>query len=113
MELRDLVRISRQRWVAIVVTAMIFLALVAAGTLLMTPQYTSSTRVFIGVQGSESVADLAQGSNFAERQMSSYIEVARSPLALDPVIETLNLEMEASEVADALTVTVPANTVVL
>ncbi|MGC0249409.1 polysaccharide biosynthesis tyrosine autokinase [Pseudactinotalea sp. Z1748] len=113
MEIGDLLRISQQRWISIVVTGLAVLLVIAATTLLMTPQYTSQTRIFIAVDAGESVSDLAQGSNFAERQMSSYREVVVSPLVLESVIEALDLDKTPEQLAESLTVTVPADTVVL
>src|SRR5690606_24823287 len=100
-------------WLTITAIALATLAAAAVATLLMTPQYTSSTRMFFAVQGGESVSDLAQGSTFTEKQMASYAEVARSPIVLEPVIETLNLDVSARDLSDALNVTVAADTTIL
>lgn len=113
MELGDYLKALRHRWVAVVVIALATLAVMAGSMLLTTPQYTSTTRIFFAVQGGESVADLAQGSNFAEQQMSSYQEVATSPLVLEPVAESLDLESDPNALADLLELTVPPETVVL
>lgn len=113
MELGDYLRTLRERWVSIATVWITTLALVAVVTFLMTPQYTSSTRIFFAVQGSESVTDLAQGSSFAEQQMSSYSEVASSPLVLDPVIDALGLDTAPYTLAESLDFTVPPETVVL
>src|SRR5690625_1318701 len=113
MELGDYLDVLRSRWLTVAVTTLLVLAATAAATLLMTPQYTSSTRMFFAVQGGESFSDLAQGSTFTEKQMASYAEVAQSPLVLQPVAETLNLEADAREVARALDVTVAAETTIL
>ena len=68
------------------------LALVALVTLVMPTMYTATTRLFFGVQSGESATDLSQGSTFAEKQMSSYAQVAVSPLVLSSVIRKLDLE---------------------
>ncbi|MEW3744871.1 Wzz/FepE/Etk N-terminal domain-containing protein, partial [Pseudomonas aeruginosa] len=62
MELRDYLKILRHRWLSVVVVTLATLALAAGITLLMTPTYTANTRLFFGVQGGESVTELAQGS---------------------------------------------------
>src|SRR5690625_412304 len=113
MELGDYLHVLRTRWLTITVIALATLAAAAVATLLMTPRYTSSTRMFFAVQGGESVSDLAQGSTFTEKQMASYAEVARSPIVLEPVIETLNLDVSARDLSDALNVTVAADTTIL
>lgn len=113
MELRDYLEILRRRWVGATVVALSVLAAVSALTLLATPQYTATTRLFFSVQGSESVTDLAQGSTFAEKQMTSYAEVATSPLVLDPVIRELRLDTTADVLASSITAAVPTDTVIL
>ena len=85
VELGDYLDILRRRWLGVVIIALTTLALASAVTLAMPKKYTATTRLFIAVAG-ESVTDLAQGSNFAEKQMSSYAEVATSPRVLAPVI---------------------------
>ncbi|MEE6283182.1 polysaccharide biosynthesis tyrosine autokinase [Georgenia sp. MJ170] len=113
MELGDYFRVLRNRWLSVLSVALVVLAATAAATLLMTPQYTSSTRMFFAVQGGESVSDLAQGSTFTEKQMSSYAEVARSPLVLEGVVEALGLDTEPRSLAGQLDVTVAADTTIL
>ncbi|WP_413452519.1 polysaccharide biosynthesis tyrosine autokinase [Georgenia phoenicis] len=113
MELGDYLRTLRTRWLTVVAVTLVTLAATAAATLLMTPQYTSSTRMFFAVQGGESVSDLAQGSTFTEKQMASYAEVAKSPIVLDPVADSFGLDRDASTLARALSVTVAADTTIL
>ena len=96
-----------------VIIALTALALASAVTLAMPKKYTTTTRLFIAVAGGESVTDLAQGSNFAEKQMSSYAEVATSPRVLAPVIQQLGLPTTPKELSESVEATVPANTVIL
>ena len=113
MELRDYVDIARRRWLIVLIVALATLALAAGVTLMMTPRYTATTRLFVGVQGTGSAVELAQGSTFAEAQMTSYAEVATSPLVLDPVIQQLGLKVTPSVLARQITATVPTETVIL
>lgn len=113
MNLQDCLRAFRRRWVTILIVLVTTLLATVATTLLMTPRYSATARMFFAVQGGESVTDLAQGSNFAEKQMTSYIEVATSPLVLAPVISQLKLDLTIDQLANSITATVPANTVIL
>src|SRR5690625_2604863 len=113
MDLGDYVNVLRSRWLTVVSVALLTIAATAAATLLMTPQYTSSTRMFFAVQGGESVSDLAQGSTFTEKQMSSYAEVATSPLVLAPVAEELGISADSRELARSVTASVAADTTIL
>ena len=82
-------------------------------TLAVTPKYTATTRLFFAVEGNQSVTELAQGSTFAEKQMTSYAEVATSPLVLDPVIRRLGLTVSSTELANSMEVVVLTDTVIL
>lgn len=113
VELRDYFRILRRRWLVVSIIALTCLAIAGAASLAVTPRYTATTRLFFGVEGTGSAAEMAQGSSFAERQMTSYAEVARSPLVLDPVIRDLGLDTNAVNLAPAIVATVPSETVIL
>ena len=113
MELGDYLHTLRTRWLTVAVIALATLAATAVATLLTTPQYTSSTRMFFAVQGGDSVADLAQGSTFAEKQMSSYAEVATSPIVLDPVAQTLTLATDGRGLAGSVHASVATDTTIL
>jgi len=113
VELNEYINILHKRWLSVAMIALATLAATAAVTLLMTPKYSASNRMFFSVQAGDSVSDLAQGSTFTEKQMTSYAEVATSPLVIEPVIEELGLQVSVADLAEALTVTVPPDTVIL
>ena len=113
MERPDYLAIVRRRWVSALVVALAGLAAATAYTLIVTPKYTATTRLFFSVQGSDSATDLAQGSTFAEKQMTSYAQVATSPLVLDPVISQLGLNTTATQLARSISAVVPTDTVIL
>ncbi len=113
MVLRDYFTILRRRWLTVAVVAFICFAAMTAVTLVSTPRYTATTGLFFGVQGTGSAVELAQGSNFAEQQMTSYVKVATSPLVLDPVIQQLGLGISPGVLAKQVTVVVPAETAIL
>jgi polysaccharide biosynthesis transport protein len=112
VEPHEYLDILRRRWMSVLIIALLTLALASVVTLVMPKKYTATTRLFFAVAGN-SVSDLAQGSSFAEKQMSSYAEVATSPLVLEPVVQQLALPVTAVELADSLEATVPPDTVII
>jgi capsular exopolysaccharide synthesis family protein len=112
VELGEYLDILRRRWLGVLIIALTALALASAVTLAMPKEYTATTRLFVAV-AAESATDLAQGSSFAVKQMSSYAEVATSPQVLTPVIEQLGLRVSSEELAKSVEATAPANTVIL
>ncbi|WP_448073289.1 polysaccharide biosynthesis tyrosine autokinase [Georgenia yuyongxinii] len=113
MELHQYLGVFRKRWMTIVAVASTALAVTVGITMLMPPQYTASTRMFFSVQGGESITDLAQGSTFTSNQLSSYAEVATTPLVLDPVIGDLDLPLNSATLAESVSITVPDATAIL
>ncbi|MCK6210826.1 polysaccharide biosynthesis tyrosine autokinase [Georgenia sp. EYE_87] len=113
MELNEYISILRKRWVSVAIIAFATLAATAAVTLLMTPKYSATNRMFFSVEAGETVSDLAQGSTFTEKQITSYAEVATTPLVLGPVIEDLGLDTSPTDLASTLAVAVPPETMMV
>ena len=112
MEVRDYLDVLRRRWLSVLIIALTALAAASLLTLAIPKKYTATTSLFFAVAGS-SVSDLAQGSDFAAQQMSSYAKVATSPLVLDPVVQQLALPTTAAELEKSVEATVPPETVTL
>jgi succinoglycan biosynthesis transport protein ExoP len=113
MELREYLGIVRKRWLSVLITALTFLAATSVVTLALPEKYTATTEVFFAVPAGESVSEFAQGTTFAEKQMTSLSEVATSPLVLQPVIDRLALSVTPRELAKSISATVPADTVII
>lgn len=110
MELQDYLAVVRKRWVSIVVLTMLALSAAVAASVLTTPLYVATTQVFVSVQGGSSTTELLQGSNFTRQQVTSYTNLATSPLVLGPVIDDMGLDMRAESLATRVTAASPLNT---
>lgn len=113
VELQQYLTMLKERWVSALLTALLVLGTVVAATLLQTPLYQATTRLFVQTQTGSSVADLNSGVNFASQQITSYADLATSPLVLDPVIEELSLNDTALQLADSISTAVPPDTLIL
>lgn len=113
MELQQYLNMLRERWVSALITALLVLGAVATATLLQTPTYQSTNRMFVQTQAGSNIADLNSGVNFAGQQITSYADLATSPLVLDPVIEELSLNVTAPQLADGISTAVPPDTLIL
>ena len=73
MELRDYIRILRKGWAFIAALTLAGLAVGALTSLLATPTYVSSTRLFVSVQAQDSstTVDAVQGSSAAQQKVRS------------------------------------------
>lgn len=113
MELTDYIRVVRRRWRVIVAAFLIVVAVAAAVTALTEAQYRARAQLYVSTVSADSPTDLAQGSNFTQRQVATYADVATTPYVLSPVIETLELDLTPQQLATQVTVQAPANTVLL
>jgi succinoglycan biosynthesis transport protein ExoP len=113
LELRDYIRILRKSWVIIVTAILLGLAIGSLFSILATPKYQASTKVFVSVQSAGTIADLTQGSNFSQNQVKSYADVIETPAVLQPVIDSLKLNTTAQDLAKAVSATTSAGTVVV
>lgn len=110
MELQDYLAVLRKRWVSVVLCTLLSVGAAIAVSLAMTPQYTASTQLFVSVQGGASTSDLLQGSNFTRQQVTSYTQLATSPLVLGPVIDEMGMGVRTEELAARMSADSPLNT---
>lgn len=93
----------RTRWRIVAGTALLGIMVGALVSMLATPQYTSTAKVLVEVNGRDHVADLLQPS----------ASVVTSPRVMSAVIDELRLPLTPSQLADKVEVSNPANTTVL
>lgn len=113
MKLQDFVKLIRARW--IVVSATIVLATLAAVilSLLTTPLYQASTRLFVSTRPGSSLSDLYQGSNLSQQRVISYAELITGATLAQRTIDKLGLNMESSELQSKIKAEAKPNTVLI
>lgn len=92
MELRDYLRVTRRRWRLIVGALVVVVALAAAVTLKMTPQYRSQAQLFVSTPANNSVSTAYQGGLFSAQQVTSYAELVSGRKMATRVIDVLGLK---------------------
>ena len=97
MDLHDYLRIIRRSWVMLVVITLVAVGAATVYSLLKTPQYEATTKVFVSTQSATSVSDLAQGNSFTQQVVQSYADIVTTPIVLAPVIEALDLQTTQAE----------------
>ncbi len=115
MELRDYIRILHRNWVWLLVLTILGGAGGAAYAASLTPQYQSTTRLYVSVQADSGNAaatgDLVQGTTFARQIVASYVDVVTSALVLQPVIDDLDLDTSVGALASRVAAEAPLSTV--
>ncbi|MFC7493222.1 MULTISPECIES: polysaccharide biosynthesis tyrosine autokinase [unclassified Nocardioides] len=113
MELRDYLKVVRERWVWIVGCAL-FVGLLALGyTTVQAKQYASDARLFVST-ATESGSDaysINQGGQFSIARVQSYADLLSSRELASEVVDDLDLELTSEELARKVSGSVAANTV--
>ena len=113
VELQDYLRIIRRSWVLLLVITLVAVGAATAYSLLKTPEYEATTKVFVSTQSATSVGDLAQGNTFTQQVVQSYTDIVTTPIVLDPVIDDLGLKTTNAALAKQVTANAALNTVVI
>jgi len=113
VEIRDYLRILRNRWKLI--TAVLALGVLAAlaFSLLTTPKYAASTQLFVSTTGQENTTAAYQGGLFSQQRVTSYSELIQGQQVAQRVVDTLKLPVGAAQVASEVSVNVKTDTVIL
>lgn len=100
------------RWKFIFATLSLGTILTVVLILQLTPQYSSTARLFISTPNTGQ-ADSYSASLFATQRVTSYADLAKEPAVLQRVVDQLGLNMTRQELAGKITTTVVPNTLLL
>lgn len=113
MELKDYLRVLRERWLIVLIA----LAIAIAGSLLATAtaerQYASSAKLFISVASSGTPAETYQGSMFAQSRIVPYIELIKGERVAQETVKALKLDMTAAELRSKIDAKSEAQSIVI
>lgn len=113
MTVQRYLSILRDRWVSMLVAALLILGVIAGITASQRPTYESSSSIFVLTDAGASVADRSAAADYARQQISTYADLVRTPLVLDPVVEELGLPMSPQSLAEDVSATVPEDTLLI
>lgn len=111
--MRDLLPRIRRCWWIVALSVALGLAGAVGLTLTTHPVYVSTAKVYFSIRTQTDSTSLVQGSQFAQQQIASYVQVTTSQLVLRPVIARLNLEGTPGDLAGQVTATSPEGTSLL
>lgn len=115
MSLVEYLQLLRRSWMVITCTALLGIAAASSFLLVVTPQYTTSTRLYISASAGDGAvaSELTQSNSFAVQAAVTYAGVAASPLVLQRAIEELHLDESARNLATRVTATAKDGTALL
>lgn len=97
MNLQDFAKLLRSRWITVCVTTVVVLLGSIAFTLLTTPLYQASTRLFVSTAGGSTLSETYQGNRFSQERVISYTELLMGKTLAQRTIDKLELNMTADE----------------
>jgi capsular exopolysaccharide synthesis family protein len=113
LDIRDYLRILRRNWSTVVAFTLAGLLGAAAASVLIQPTYEAETQLFVSIQNSGSVQELAQGNTFTQARVQSYVKTVSTPTVLQPVIDSLGLDVTPLELAGKVSASTDINTVLI
>lgn len=102
----------RRRWLWLVACILLALAAAAAFTWAATPQYSSTTRLFISTSQSDE-SSAYTGNLFATQRVTSYADLVTSRQLAERVAESLEGPVDPAELREQVEATVVPETVIL
>ncbi|MEZ0342941.1 polysaccharide biosynthesis tyrosine autokinase [Mycobacterium sp. pV006] len=113
MNLQELIKVLRSRWITIAVMVVISLLLAVLVNLFTTPLYQASTRLFVSTTAGSSLSDVYQGNRFSQERVISYAELLRGETIAQRTIDKMGLDMSAKELQENVKATVKLDTVLI
>jgi receptor protein-tyrosine kinase len=113
VDLRDYLTILRQRWLLITSVTLTVIALAALATWRTTPQYASSTDLFISTSQASDDSQAFQGSQFSLQRVKSYAEMVNQNEITRRVIQRLDLDETPAELSRQISASAQLDTVIL
>lgn len=113
MTVQEAVGFLRRNLGLLVAGAVLGLVGALAVALVSSPTYAARSQLMLGAATAANVSDTEQAYDLARAQISSYAELASSPLVLTPVIESLGMDATPAELADRVSVDYEPGSVIM
>jgi capsular exopolysaccharide synthesis family protein len=113
VELKDYWRTIRRRWKVVLACLVGALAVAALLTFQSTPQYASSTRLFVSTTSESDSSSAYTGNLFATQRVTSYADLVTSRALADQVSGVLGDGSDSGDLMEAVSASVVPETVIL
>jgi capsular exopolysaccharide synthesis family protein len=113
LNLLDFIKLLRSRWLTVCVTVVLTVFGAVLVTLLTTPLYEASTRLFVSTTAGSSVSDIYQGNRFSQERVVSYAELLMGETLAQRTIDKLGLVMSPEELQEHVKASAKLDTVLI
>ncbi|WP_234946325.1 polysaccharide biosynthesis tyrosine autokinase [Corynebacterium variabile] len=103
-----------RRWWWFLVIGLVIGGLLGWGaSALMATKYTATAQLYVGTAGATSSSDAYNGAMLSQKQVGSYVEMAKSPTLANRVIDDLDLDKSTGDVQGMITPAARKDTVII
>lgn len=113
LNLQDFLTVLRSRWITVCITILVAVLGAVSVSLLTTPLYQASTRLFVSTTAGGSVAETYQGNRFSQERVTSYAELLKGETVAQRAIDKLGLDMSARGLSANVTASAKPDTVLI
>lgn len=114
MDFHKIGKITKANIISILSLAILGTVLAAAFAFFTPPKYEARTQLYVSASSLGGTAsELAQGATYSTQIVNSYVDVAKTGIVLEPVINNLKLDLDTKELAERITVTSPQGSVLI
>ena len=113
MEISDYVRVLRTRWLLVVACTAIVGAAALAVSLLTTPIYQSTARLFVSIAGTETANEQYQAGMASQQKVTSYVRLLTGETVAQRAIEATGVDLTPAELAAKVEAVTQPDTVLI
>jgi receptor protein-tyrosine kinase len=113
MNLQEVIKLLRNRWPTVAITALITILGAVAYTLLQTPLYEASTRLFVSTVSGTTVAESYSANRLSQERVLSYAQLITGETLAQRTIDRLDLDTDAPELKEHIKARAKADTVLI
>ncbi|MBC2642731.1 MULTISPECIES: polysaccharide biosynthesis tyrosine autokinase [unclassified Rhodococcus (in: high G+C Gram-positive bacteria)] len=113
MEIQDYLRILQSRWKIIAITTVVAILGALGASLMTTPIYEASTRLFVSTSAGSSVNEVYQGNLFSQQRVTSYTKLLTGETLAQRTIDKLDLGGSAAALASQVKASSAPDTVLI
>ena len=113
MSLQQYLKSIRTRWITVFVTTFVAIAAAITLSLLTTPLYMASTRLFVSTNSVASGSELYQGNRFSQERVVSYTELLTGQTLAERTISKLGLDIGSEALRENVTASARTGTVLI
>ncbi|WP_099025091.1 polysaccharide biosynthesis tyrosine autokinase [Mycolicibacterium palauense] len=113
MSLHDFIGLLRNRWAVIAATIAVAVLGAIAVTMLTTPLYQASTRLFVSTTAGSTASEIYQGNRFSQERVISYTELLMGETLAQRTVDKLGLDMTARALQSEVKASAKPDTVLI